>query len=67
MASRRRAISISPTPYTLSAATQANGTSAAMARSIIVTARCGLVAKANVSGTCVAAQRRGSSVQAFGR
>ena len=46
---------------------QANGTPAAIARSIIPTASAGLVAKVVSSGTCAPAMRTGSSVQAFGR
>ncbi len=40
---------------------------AAIARSIIATASFGLVANLTSSGTCAAAMRAGSSVQAFGR
>ncbi len=48
---RRSTASISPAPYTLSAATHAKGTGAASARSIISAASAGLVAKPTVSGT----------------
>ena len=42
-------------------------TEAAMVRSIMATARAGLVAKAVFSGTCAAFMRAGSSVHAFGK
>jgi hypothetical protein len=51
----------------LSPATHANGTPAAMIRSIMPRARCGLVAKAISRGMCAAAQRAGLSVQARDR
>ena len=51
----------------LSPATQAKGTPAAMARSTMARASRGLVAKGVPGGTCAAAARAGSSVQARGR
>jgi len=51
----------------LSAATQLNGTPPAMVRSIMRAASRGFVAKPISAGTCAAARREGSSVQAFGR
>jgi hypothetical protein len=50
----------------LSPATQANGTPAAMARSISAAASAGLVAKPTPAGTCAAARRAGSLVQPLG-
>ena len=49
------------------AATQENGTCAAIARPIIWTASAGLVANGVPAGTCAAVIRAGSPVQAFGR
>ena len=54
-------------PYTLSAATKANGTLAAIARAIMRRAIWGFVAKPTSSGTCAAVMRSGSSVHSFGR
>ena len=51
----------------LSAAIQANGTPAAIARSTMRPASRGLVAKPTSGGTCADAKRAGSSVQALGR
>jgi hypothetical protein len=51
----------------LSAASQANGTAAASARVIIVTANRGLVAKVTSGGTWAAASRSGALVHALGR
>lgn len=47
--------------------TQANGMSAAIARSIIFAASAGLVANAVPSGTCAAARRTGLALQLLGR
>ena len=63
----RSMISMSPVPYTLSAATKENGALAAMARAIIRRAIWGLDAKLTSSGTCAAFRRLGSSVHSFGR
>src|SRR5215211_2548471 len=52
---------------TVSAVTQANGTPAAMARSIIASAKAGLVAKPVSGGTCAPTIRAGSLVHAWGR
>ena len=51
----------------LSVAAQAKGTAASIARSIIIFASRGLVAKAMSGGTCAAAKRAGCSVQAVGK
>ena len=51
----------------LSAAAQAKGTPATMARSTMARASRGSVAKVVPGGTCAAAARAGSSVQAWGR
>src|SRR5207249_2178382 len=50
-----------------SPATHSNGTDAAMARSIILVASFGLVAKPVSGGTYAASRRSGSSVHSFGR
>jgi hypothetical protein len=67
LAGARSAVSSSPTPYTLSAAIQANGTRAAIARATMAAASLGLVANSTACGTCAAFSRAGSDVQAFGR
>ena len=54
-------------PYTLSAATNENGTFAAIARAITRRAILGFVAKPTSLGTCAAFRRAGSSVHSFGR
>jgi hypothetical protein len=54
-------------PVGLVAATQANGTRALTARSIIRLANCGLVANAACPGIPAASQRAGSPVQDFRR
>ena len=55
-------------PVDVSAATQANGTSAAIARSIICDGKRRLGRESQCrAGTCAAAIRAGSSVQALGR
>ena len=59
MPALRSAVSMSPVPYTLSAATKENGTFAAIARAIIRRAIWGFVAKPTSSGTCAALMRVG--------
>lgn len=64
---RFKAISIAPTPWTLSAATHRNGTLAAIARSIRARASAGLVANVISGGTYAAFRHTESLVQAVGR
>src|SRR3954468_8080846 len=61
---RRRSVSEGAGHY---ATGGANGTPAAMARSIIRTASCGLVAKRTSEGTCTAASRAALLVHSFGK
>ena len=64
---RRSVISTSPVLWTVSAATQAKGTPAAMARPAMPSASRGLVANRTPSDTCAAAERAGSLTRSFGR